>query len=180
MQENAVQIVTGFFCRDRETGAVDQFGQRLGRKFETGRQIAFNDCREIVTRQCRERETAATGLDRHAVIRGFQTDLAAFRQLAGDIEQQVRRYGDRASAFHRGGAHILDHLQVEIGRHHFDRSGFVSLDQHIRQDRNGVAAFDHRLNVGQTAQQRSAFDCGLHRVSIPYCARVAGIASLRR
>src|SRR6478735_6080032 len=41
------------------------------------------------------------------------------------------------------------------------------LDQHVRQDRNRVAALDHRLDVGQTAQQLGAFDGGFHRNSDP-------------
>src|SRR5690606_21421079 len=40
-------------------------------------------------------------------------------------------------------------------------------DQHVRQDRDRVAAFDHRLDMRQATQQLRAFDGGFHQSSDP-------------
>lgn len=104
-----------------------------GGQLEAGRQVAFDDHREIVARQGRQAGAAAPGLDRHAVLTGFQADLAAIRQLAGNVEQQVRRHGDRTRPFHRYHAHRFDHLEVKIGRHNPHRPAGRGLDQRVRE-----------------------------------------------
>ena len=60
------------------------------------------------------------GLDDHAVVRRFQADFRPVGQLAGNVEQQVGRDGDRPRALHRDRAHGLDHLRDHLpafGRH---------------------------------------------------------------
>jgi len=162
VEENAVQVIAGFLGADRKAGAVDQLGQRGCGQFEAGRQVAFDDHREIVTRQGRQAEAAAPGLHRHAVVRRFQADLAAIGQFAGNIEQQVRRYGDRSGAFDRDCAQAFHDLQVKVGRHDPHRAVARCFDQHVRQDRNGIAPLDDGLDVRQALQERRAFDSGLH------------------
>ena len=61
-----------------------------------GRQIALGDHREIVARQRREGEAGAAGIDLHPPFGGDQLDLAAFGQLADDVEQGVGGNGGGA------------------------------------------------------------------------------------
>jgi hypothetical protein len=51
-------------------------------------------------------------------------------QLPDDVEQRVRRHGDRAGLVDRGGDRLVD-LQIEIGRHQPHRAARLRLDQHV-------------------------------------------------
>ena len=79
------------------------------------------------------------------------------RQLAGDVEQQVRRHGDRAGAFNRGGAHRFNDLQVEVGRHDANTAAVRCIDQHVRQDWYGIPPLDDALHMAERFQQTGAF-----------------------
>ncbi len=105
VQENAVEVIARFLGRNREAGAVDQFRQHARGQFKTGRQVAFDDHREIITRQGRQLEVGTARLDLKPVVAGGQADLTAFGQLARNIEQQMRRHGDRACLFDRRSRH---------------------------------------------------------------------------
>src|SRR5690606_40914969 len=100
MQEDAVEVITRLFGRDRKPGAVDQLGQYTRRKFEAGRQIPFNDDGEVVARQSGQLEPAPSGFDSHAVVGGLQTDLTTVGQLARDVEQEMRRDRDGPRRFY--------------------------------------------------------------------------------
>ena len=60
-----------------------------------------------------------------------------------------------------GGDALVD-LQVEVGRHQPDRAVVARLDQHVGQDRDGVAPLDHRLDMAQALQECRPFDRRLH------------------
>ena len=89
---------------------------------------------------------------------------AALGQLARDIEQRVRRNGGRARLIDRGRDRFVD-LQIEIGRHQLQRALGGRLDQHVGQDRDGVAPLDHRLDMAEALQKGRAFDRRLHHQS---------------
>lgn len=62
------------------------------------------------------------------------------------------------------GLGLVHHLHVEIGGG--ERQAVApGAQQHVRQDRNGVAALDHALNVPEGFQERGTFDGQLHVVS---------------
>lgn len=63
-------------------------------------------------------------------------------------------------ALHLGGG-LVDHLDVEVSGAKLSCIAF-GLDQHVRQDRNGVAAFNYRLSLSHSLQQGAAFDADLH------------------
>ena len=67
-----------------------------GGKLEAGRQLALGDDREIVARQGRQVEARAAGDDLHLAFGRRQLDLAAFGQLADDVEEGVGGNGGRA------------------------------------------------------------------------------------
>src|SRR6185295_9031238 len=56
------------------------------------------------------------------------------------------------------------HLQVEVGRLQ-RQAGIFGADQHIAEDRDGVAALDHAMDVAQRFQQLRAFDGDLHCIT---------------
>ena len=43
----------------------------------------------------------------------------------------------------------FDHLEIEIGRHQLDAAVGAGLDQHVGEDRNGVAPLNHGLDMAQ-------------------------------
>jgi hypothetical protein len=69
---------------------------------------------------------------------------------------------------HRGGAagrgfrrKRLGDLEVEVGGLQRQPPAFGA-DQHVAQDRNGVAALDHAMDVAQRFQELRALDGNLH------------------
>jgi hypothetical protein len=136
--------------------------QRRRGKLEAGRQFALRDHREVVARQGREREAGAAGIDLHPPLGGDQLDLAAFGELADDVEQGVGGDGGRARLGDVGLDRLVD-LQIEIGGHQPQAALFLALDEHVRQDRNRVPALHHRVDVAEALEERGPFDRRLHR-----------------
>jgi hypothetical protein len=131
-------------------------------QLEARRELAFGDHREIVPRQGRQAEARAASIDLHLAFGGGDLDLAAFGQLADDIEQGVSGNGRRAGLGDVGG-HALVDLEVEVGGHQPQRAIVASLDQHVGQDGNSVAALNDRLDVAEALQECRPFNRRLHR-----------------
>ena len=161
MQEDAHQIIAGLLAGDGEAGLVDDLAERLGRKLEPGRELALGDHREIVARQGRQVEARAAGDDLHLAVGGGELDLAALGQLADDVEEGVGAERGRAGLADLCGDAFID-LQVEVGRHQAERAVLARLDQHVGQDRDGVAPLDHRLDMAQALEEGRPFDRRLH------------------
>jgi hypothetical protein len=129
------------------------------------RHVAGGKIGEIVFGQGLQRETRTAGADRQhrAVAVAFQHDLRAFRQLAHDVVEHMRRHRGRAAGcgFRR---QRFRHLQIKIGRLQ-RQSGIFGTDQHVAQDRNGVASLHHAMDVPQRLQELRAFDGDLHCIS---------------
>lgn len=96
-------------------------------------------------------EVRAAGLDLHLAFGGSEDDLGAFGQLARDFEQGVRRRRSwcGVSAARDG----FDDLQIKVSRHRLELAARIGFDQDVRQDRNRVAPFDHRLDVAGDIQE---------------------------
>ena len=161
VQENAVEIITRFFGRNRKARFIDDLNQRACRDFKRGRQVTFGNRRKIFTWKGRERETSAASIHGHATIGGVQLHLRTIGQLAGDFEQCVRGNGCCAGGFDIGSKSFND-LQIKVSRGQLDFAAFACFDKDIGQYRNGVAPFHHGLDVAQAFQQRRAFDRGSH------------------
>src|SRR5690606_5983361 len=56
----------------------------------------------------------------------------------------------------------LHDLQIEVGRHQLQLPRRIRLDQHVGQNGDGVAPFDHRLDVAEAFQEHCAFDRRFH------------------
>ena len=162
MEENAVQIVARFFGRNRKTRLVDNFAQRRSRQFKAGRQLALGNDREIIAWQRCEIEARPAGIHCHLAICRFERDLAAFGQLTGDIEQCVCGNGGSAGLFDLR-LDGFDNLEIKIRGHQLDPAAVHGFDQNIGQNRNGVAAFNHRLHMAQALQKHCPFNRRFHR-----------------
>ncbi len=147
VQIDAVEVVAGFLGRDRKLGAVDQPFQVGCRQRKRMRHVAGRKIGKIVFRQGLQREARAAGADRQhrTVAVAFQHDLRAVGQFAHDVVKHMRRHGGRTAGcgFRR---QRLGHLKVEVGGLQRQPRVFGP-DQHVAEDRNGVAAFDHAMDV---------------------------------
>ena len=162
VEEDAHQIIARLFAGDGEAGLLDNLAESRRGQLEAGRQIAFGNHREIVARKGRQVKSGAAGNDLHLSFSGGDFDLAAVGQLADDVEQGVRRNRGGAGLGDVGGDAFID-LQVEVGRHQPDGSVLARFDQHIRQDRDGVSALHHRLDVAEALEECRPFNRRFHR-----------------
>ena len=126
------------------------------------RHVAGGEIGKIVLGQGLQREARAPGADRQhrAVAVAFQHDLRAVGQFAHDVVEHMRRHGGRAAGGGFSGQRF-GHLEVEVGGLQRQPRVFGA-DQHVAEDRNGVAALDHAMDVAQRLQQLRAFDGDLH------------------
>ena len=65
------------------------------------------------------------------------------------------------------GRDALVDLQVEVGRHQPERAVLARLDQHVGEDRDGVAALHDRLDVAQALQEGRPFNRRFHALQSP-------------
>ena len=130
------------------------------------RHFACRQIGKVALRQRLQDEAGATGADRqHAAIAGgVERDLGPLGELAHDLVEHMGGHGCRAPRPDLG-RDRLDDFELEIGG--LERQlGMICLDQHIGENRNGVAAFDHAMDMTERFQQRGAFDGDFH-VFIP-------------
>ena len=114
---DAVEVVTRLLGGDGKLGLVDEPFQIGGRDFELVRHVARGQIGKIALWQRLQGEPGTAGANRqHRAVAGrFEDDLRAFRKLAHDLVEHVRRDRSRAPRAHLGGDR-LGHLDVEVGR----------------------------------------------------------------
>jgi hypothetical protein len=115
--------------------------------------LAGREIREVALRQGLQGETRTAGADRQdrAVAGGFEHDLRPLGQLAHDVVEHMGRHRGRSAGARLGGDR-LDHFEIEIGGLQ-GQGRAVGPDQHIGQDRNGIAPLNHAVDVAQRPQQ---------------------------
>ena len=162
VQIDAVEIVARLFRRDRKLRAVDQPFDVGGRQREGMRHVAGGEIGKVALGQRLQREARAAGADRQhrAVAVAFEHDLRAVGQLAHDVVEHVRGNRGRAASAGLGGER-LRHLEIEIGRLQ-RKLRVLGAQQHVAEDRDGVAPLDHAVHVAQRFQELRAFDGDLH------------------
>ena len=125
-------------------------------------EIARGEIGEIAVRQALQIEARAARaqLQLAAFAGRLQRDLRAVGQLADDV---VERMGGqrRAAGWRDVGGELFGHFKIEIGRLEEQRSA-LRLDQHIGQDRDGVAALHHAMDMAKRLQKRRAFESDFH------------------
>ena len=163
VQIDTVQIVARLFGRDCKLRAVDHSLQ-VGRwQFETVRHLACGEIRKIAFWQSLQREARAPRADRQhrAIAVAFQDDLRAIGQLAHDVVEHMRRHRRRS----RGSRDIcrqrFRHFEIEVGRFQRELAG-LGPEQHVPENWNGVAAFDHAMDMAQRFQQLRTLDSDFH------------------
>src|SRR5262249_33645841 len=97
---------------------------------------------------------------RAAVSPRLQLDLRPLGQLADNVVEHVRRHGGGTRLLHLG-VQRLDDLDVEIGGLQLEPV-LAGADQHVRQNRNGITALHHAVNVGEGPYELAPLDRDLH------------------
>ena len=91
----------------------------------------------------------------------FEHDLRPLRQLAHDVVEHVRRHGGRSGRRGLGGDGVGD-FKIEIGRLQAERRA-LGAQQHIGENRNGVAPLDRAMHMPERAQQLGTLNSDFHR-----------------
>ena len=127
------------------------------------RHLAGGEVREIGLRQGLQREARAAGAEQHlaGVAGRLERDLRARRAACARCRRAMWAGTVVAPGCATSAGERLDHLEVEIGR--LQRSAaLVGAQQHVRQDRDGVAPLDDAMDMAQGLQQGGPFDRDLH------------------
>ena len=158
VQVDAVQIVAGLLGRDREPGAIDQAPEVAGRDREAVVEALVAHRGEVGGRQARQIEGAAAGAQRHlGAARGaLERDAAAVGQLAHDVVERMGGRG-RGAGLADLGRGALDHREVHVGRGQ-RQTAALGLELDVGQDRDGRAALDHALDMGERLEQCGSLD----------------------
>ena len=162
VQVDAVQVIARLLGRDRELGLVDQPLEIGGGELERMRHLAGGEIGEVAFRQGLQGEARATGAQRqHGAVAGaLDDDLRALGQLAHDLVEHVRRHGGGAARRDLGGDAVGD-FEIEVGGLQAELA-LVGLDQHVGENRDGVAPLHHAMHVAQRLQQFCTLDCNFH------------------
>ena len=175
VEVDAVEIIARLLGRDGKLRLVDEPFQvgSLQRKFVG--HFAGSEIGKIAFRQALQRETRTAGADRkRGPIPGrFEDDLCAVRQLAYDVIEHVGRHGRRAAgpSFGRDG---VGYFKIEVGRLQAEFRA-IGADEHVGEDRNGVAPLHGAMHVPERPQQFRTLYGDLHR-NIPFRAGGAKVA----
>ena len=164
VEENAVKIVPRLLGRNGELGVLDQPLELGRRQDELVRELARGEIGKVGRRQGLQGEARAPRAQHElaSVARRLEARLGALRELAHDVVDHMRRNGRRA-VLGDIGWNLLGGLEVEIGA--FERqSAVLGLDQHIGEDRDGVAPLDDAMHVPQSFEQDRTLDGDLHRL----------------
>ena len=166
VEVDAVEIVARLLVGDRELGALDQLaeGRRGEREFVA--EGAGLEVGKTVGREAREVEPRAARGEQHLLAAlGLEPDFGAVGELADDLVERVggNRGGARRSD-HRGDA--LGHLDVEVGGAQVERA-VGRLEQHVGEDRVGVAPLDDAMHMAQRFEQMVALERDFHSTRLP-------------
>ena len=161
MAKDAVQIITGLFGGDGKLRAVDQALQLRAGHGEGDRQVVGIEVGKIGVRQYLQRKARAARLQRHrGTVRGIEVDLGTVRQFADDIVEHESGNGRRTG--------LLDHRRRGIGNFHIQirrLQGEIRAfgrQQHIAENRDGIAALNDAMDVVQGFEKIGPFDCNFH------------------
>ena len=128
------------------------------------RELACGEIGKVGRRQGLQGEAGAPRAQHElpGVARRLEARLRALRELAHDVVDHMGRNGRRA-VLGDVGRDLLGRLEVEIGA--FERQlAVLRLDQHIGEDRDGVAPLDDAMDVPKRLEQDRTLDGDFHRL----------------
>jgi len=162
MKIDPIEVIARLLGRDRELRLVDQALEVHRGKLERVRHLACGEIGKVALRQGLQREARAAGTNRQQrpIAGALDYDLSSFRQLAHYVVKHMRRHRRRAGRPDFG-RNRLAHFDIEIGRLEGEL-GIFCLDEHVCENRNGVAALDHSMHMSKRFQQCCALDGNLH------------------
>ena len=164
VEEDAVEIIPRLLGRNRELGVLDQALELRRGQRESMRELACGEIGKVGGGQGLEGEARAAGAqDELAGVAGrLEAYLRAFREFAHDVVDHVGGNCGRA-ILGDVGCNQFGRLKVEIGA--LQREFPVAcLDQHIGEDRDGVAPLDDAMHVPKRFKQDRTLDGDLHRL----------------
>jgi len=151
-QHQAVEVVAHVLRRHRVLGLRQQLTELLLRHDQL-LELAFGQrhAREIVGRQGLQAETAFASAHLQTLLFEHQADFT-FRQGAQDVLQLAGCDGHCAIFTFSGTAGVGGDLNFDVGG---EQSQLIALflQQHVRQDRQGVSFFDDARNRLQRRQK---------------------------
>ena len=160
---DAVEVVARLLGRDRELRLLDQALEIGGRQREAMRQVAGGEIREIALGQGLQHEARAAGADLHlAHVAGhFERHLRAVRAACARCRRSCRPepWWSRPRVMSAGIVSVTSMSRSVAFRR---REPSSAAQQHVRQDRNGVAALDDAVHVPQRLQQSGALNSNSH------------------
>src|SRR5690606_31289595 len=116
---------------------------------------------EALGRQAGQIETRAAGGENHVLPAiGLEPDFGAVGELAHDFIKRMGRYRSGAGGRDHG-RHALGDLDVEVRGAQLDMV-FTGLEEDVGQDRIGVAALHHPMQMAQRLEQVIAFERDFH------------------
>ena len=168
MQVDAVQVVARLLGRDREARAVDEAAQLAAASWKRyGSSPAVMTGKSSSGRQARvKRERPQRSVSRLAAAGGVELDLRRPRAACGRCRRACApaRWWRRPSPTSAGdrSRRLSRSMSVAVSA----QLAVVGLDQHVGEDRDGVAPLDHALHMAERLQEGGAFDGELHGVTI--------------
>ena len=165
LQQHAVEVIPHVLLGHGKTGAFDQPAQLALREGEIERTLAVLDTGEIIGRQRRQGESAATCLDDQFLLVDTNVDQCIARQTFADIHQLTRRYGDLTRLGRFFQSNPADQFNFKIGAgkrqllilHH---------QQDVRQNRQRLSALHDACDQQQRFQQGFALNGEMHGLSL--------------
>ncbi len=166
MHIHAVEVITGLLVGDGELRLIDQALQVAGRELEPVAQLARRKIGKIAFRQRLQVEarTSRAQLQLAVVVACLQRNLGAFRKLAHDFIERVRRQGSGAGLADIGGNRFCD-FEIEIGRLEL-QAGAAGAQKDIGEDRNRRAPLDDAMDVTERFKQSRSLKRNFHGAAI--------------
>ena len=168
MQINAVEVISRFFGRNGKTRLLEQALQLAAFHREPTGHLGLAHVRKVIGGQNRKLETCASGGDFQPAFAAFpfDLDLRPFRELSDDVMERMRR--DRHSA---SGLDLrrdaFNGLHVEISRFQRKATAAIGANQDIRENRDGITAFDNPRDMPESTEQRIPVNNKAHMDNYP-------------
>ena len=160
-EERAIQKIAGVFAGDGELRLRHHLLDDIPRQLGAERATRLRQRRKVLARQRLHPRVETIGSDLDAVLVFLDSNVGVWQRLHDLVELLCRQRQSTALRDRRGTPTAQSNLEVGGEELHLVA---VRLEQHIREDRNRVLAFDDALEQLQFAQQIGLTDDQFHVV----------------